>query len=133
MFIQNMSSMMVQPSRVASDNPSRPVSDSAPSTGLTPGTTTDAPVVKLVESSKPAAQQPSDAQLKEALDSINKSLKQSNINLQFNIDAESKRSVVKLVDGETGDVIRQFPSEDALAISRSIDRIQQGMLLKQKA
>jgi len=37
------------------------------------------------------------------------------------------------VDTETGDVIRQFPSEDMLAISRSIDRFQQGLLLKQKA
>jgi len=120
---------MVQPTRVANDSTSRPVSDNAPAADIT----TDATPIKLVETSKPAAQQPSDAQLKDALDSINKSLKQSSINLQFNVDAESKRSIVKLVDGETGDVIRQYPTEDALAISRSIDRIQQGMLLKQKA
>jgi uncharacterized FlaG/YvyC family protein len=30
-------------------------------------------------------------------------------------------------------VIRQFPSEEALAISKAIDRIQQGLLLKQEA
>ncbi len=123
MLIQNISSM-VQTSRVSSDSQIRPVSESTP---------TDAPAVKLVETPKPAAPQPTDAQLKNALDGINKSLKQSSINLQFNVDTDTKRAVVKLVDSETGDVIRQFPTEDALAISRSIDRIQQGMLLKQKA
>jgi len=120
---------MIQPSRVSGESHIRPVSGSTPAAEVS----TDSAPIKLVESSKPAAQQPSDAQLKDALDSINKSLKQSSINLQFNVDTDTKRSVVKLVDGETGDVIRQFPTEDALAISRSIDRIQQGMLLKQKA
>ncbi|MDD2721919.1 MAG: flagellar protein FlaG [Gallionella sp.] len=89
--------------------------------------------VKLAEPAKPTSPPPTEAQLKDVLDSINKSLKQSNVNLQFNVDTTTKRPVIKLVDGETGETIRQFPTEDALAISRSIDRIQQGMLLKQKA
>ncbi|MBI5438158.1 MAG: flagellar protein FlaG [Nitrosomonadales bacterium] len=82
---------------------------------------------------KNAAVQPTVAQLKSTVDNINKILKQSNNALEFNMDADTKKLTVKLVDTETGDVIRQFPSEDMLAISRSIDRFQQGLLLKQKA
>jgi len=132
MFIQS-SSTTIQPSRIANDSHNGSVPNGVSALGTTAGTTTDASPVKRVESAQPAIQQPTNAQIKEALNSINKTLKQASINLQFNVDTDTKRSVVKLVDGETGDVIRQFPSEDALAISRSIDKIQHGLLLKQKA
>ncbi|QLQ02359.1 MAG: flagellar protein FlaG [Thiobacillus sp.] len=41
--------------------------------------------------------------------------------------------MVKMVDTSTGQLIRQFPSEETLAISRGIEQFQQGLLLKQKA
>jgi flagellar protein FlaG len=40
--------------------------------------------------------------------------------------------VVKVVDTETDQVIRQIPSEEMLAIARNIDRLQ-GLLVKQEA
>ncbi|OGS78645.1 MAG: hypothetical protein A2Z94_00395 [Gallionellales bacterium GWA2_55_18] len=80
-----------------------------------------------------ATVQPTVAQLKNMVDNINNILKQNNNTLEFNMDADTKKLTVKLVDMETGDVIRQFPSEDMLAISRSIERFQQGLLLNQKA
>lgn len=80
-----------------------------------------------------AEQKPTTVQTQNAVDSLNKVMKQADKNLEFSFDAESKQSIVKLVDSSTGDVIRQFPSEEAMAISRSIDRIQQGLLLRQKA
>jgi flagellar protein FlaG len=49
------------------------------------------------------------------------------------VDEDTDRLVVKLTDRETGELIRQFPSEETLAISRSIGEFQQGFLLKQKA
>ena len=77
--------------------------------------------------------QPSPDQLKSAVESLNKSLTQSNKNIQFSVDSDSKRTVVKLVDTETGDTISQYPTKQALAISQSISQTQQGLLLKQKA
>lgn len=124
MLIQNIGSMVQSP-KVSMDSPVRSGQDSVHA-DIPPST-------QPVEQAKQASPQPTAAQLKDVLDGINKSLKQSNINLQFNIDTETKRPVIKLVDSETGETIRQFPTEDALAISRAIDRIQQGMLLKQKA
>ena len=52
--------------------------------------------------------------------------------LQFSIDEESKTQVVKLVDLDTKEVIRQIPSEEAISIAQAIDRFQ-GLLVKDKA
>ena len=73
------------------------------------------------------------AQLQSAVDNINKALKQSNKNLEFSVDESTKKPVFQLKDTETGELIRQFPTEEMLAISRSIDQFQQGLLLKQEA
>lgn len=80
-----------------------------------------------------AEQQASSAQLRNAADNINKILKQSNKNLEFSVDTGTQKPVVKLIDTDTGDLIRQYPTEEMLAISSAIDQFQQGVLLKQKA
>ncbi|MEW6591661.1 MAG: flagellar protein FlaG [Pseudomonadota bacterium] len=82
---------------------------------------------------QPAAEQQSAAQLREALAYVNRALQQSNKNLEFTVDGETERPIVKLVDSESGEVIRQFPTEEALAISRAIDDFQQGLLIRQEA
>ncbi|MBZ0105903.1 MAG: flagellar protein FlaG [Sulfuricella denitrificans] len=86
-----------------------------------------------VEQPQAAAKQPTTEQLKGAVDSINQAMRQSNRGLEFSVDSATKRPIVKMVDMETGEVIRQIPSDETLAISRSIDHFQQGLLLKQEA
>lgn len=76
---------------------------------------------------------PQATQLRNAVGKFNDVMRQSKQNLEFSVDADTKKPVVKLVDTETGDVIRQIPSEEMLSIARSIDHFQQGLLLKQKA
>lgn len=44
--------------------------------------------------------------------------------LAFSIDEDSNRSVVKVTDSESGDVIRQIPSEEVLALSERIKELQ---------
>lgn len=80
-----------------------------------------------------ASPQPSVEELKSAVSTINKEMQQANLNLQFSVDADSNRTVVKMVDPSTGELIRQYPTKEVLAISRSIDQFQQGLLLKQEA
>ncbi len=41
-------------------------------------------------------------------------------NLQFQVDDESGLSIVSVLDGETGEIIRQFPSEAIVASARFI-------------
>ena len=76
---------------------------------------------------------PSPEELKKAVDVINQTVRQSNQNLEFSVDADTERTVVRMVDTSTGELIRQFPTEAALAISRDIEHFQQGLLLKQDA
>jgi len=78
-------------------------------------------------------QQPSPEELKSAVAAINHVMQQSNQALEFSVDTDSNKTVVKMVDTSTGELIRQFPSEATLAISRGIEQFQQGLLLKQKA
>lgn len=53
-------------------------------------------------------------------------------NLQFSVDGETGKTVIRVVDGATKEVIRQIPSEEVLAIARAMDRLQ-GLLLRGKA
>jgi|GEM_PF-2606572 len=93
----------------------------------------DAPKV-AVDTAKPIpAQEPSSVQLQNAVSAINRAVQVSNHDLEFSIDPATKESVVQVVDTATGDVIRQIPSKEALAIASSIDQfLQRGVLLRQK-
>lgn len=130
MLIQNLSST------TQAQSPARPAGDGGPVVvSATPAVQAQPVAIQLPQTAvKPAAdQQASAAQLREALAYVNRALQQSNRNLEFTVDSETERPVVKLVDSESGDVIRQFPSEEALAISRAIDDFQQGLLIRQEA
>jgi flagellar protein FlaG len=56
----------------------------------------------------------------------------SSANLSFSIDKDTGRTVVKVVDNETGKTIQQIPSETVLALNKELTRAQ-GMLLHDKA
>jgi flagellar protein FlaG len=77
--------------------------------------------------------QASAEELKSAVAVINQAMRQSNHNLEFSVDTDTHQTVVRMMDTSTGELIRQFPSEATLAISRSIGQFQQGLLLTQKA
>ncbi|HSD38401.1 MAG TPA: flagellar protein FlaG [Rhodocyclaceae bacterium] len=85
---------------------------------------------KAAEAANPGA--PSRKELDQAMSEVKKALAPVARNLQFSIDDETGRSVVKIVDATTNEVIRQFPSEELLAITRSIDKFS-GLFVKQKA
>lgn len=70
--------------------------------------------------------------IRNAARQINDFLKSASAGVEFTVDENSKRVVVRIVDSETKQVIRQIPSEEMLAISQSLDRVA-GMLFEQKA
>ncbi|MCU7845533.1 MAG: flagellar protein FlaG [Candidatus Thiodiazotropha sp. (ex Monitilora ramsayi)] len=43
--------------------------------------------------------------------------------LQFDVDDDSGRTVVRVLDKESGDVIRQIPSEEVLALARHMKEL----------
>ena len=44
-------------------------------------------------------------------------------NIQFQLDDDSGRMVVKVTEASTGDVIRQMPSEEALRLAENLSEI----------
>ena len=70
-------------------------------------------------------------QIYRAAESINRQLQTVAPNLRFSVDEDTGKTVVRVVDTGTGETIRQVPSEEVLAISRSIDRLQ-GLLVHQE-
>lgn len=70
------------------------------------------------------------AQTQQSLQEINKVMDALSISVQFQMDPELNQSVIKVVDQQSGKVIRQFPSEDALRISKALDNLK-GLLFAQ--
>lgn len=91
-----------------------------------------APLESPVTAVKAAVAPPDAAQVKQATEMINKTIQTLSRNLEFSVDEQSKENVVKVVDTDTGDVIRQIPSEETLQIAKALDQLQ-GLIIKQKA
>lgn len=78
------------------------------------------------------SQVPEIEELQAVVDSFNQFIPMAAHNLTFSIDDDSGKVIVKIIDGATQNVIRQIPSEEALALSRSLDQLK-GLLLTGKA
>lgn len=85
-----------------------------------------------VKAVQQAASVPKPQEVKESVEKINKTVQAMARNLQFTVDESTQMNVVKVVDVETKDVIRQIPSEEVLAIAKALDKLQ-GLLFKEKA
>lgn len=70
-------------------------------------------------------------ELVQALQVINSYVQNLRRDLEFTIDDKTDRTIIRVIDSETKEVIRQIPSEAALAISRSLEQ-PQGLLLDTK-
>jgi flagellar protein FlaG len=80
---------------------------------------------------QPAAA-PSADQVRRAAETLNRQLESASHDLRFSLDESTGKMIVRVVDTDTGEVIRQIPSEELLAISRSLDRLK-GLLFDQQA
>jgi flagellar protein FlaG len=80
---------------------------------------------------------PSHEDVAAAVDKMKEAMLGSSQSLQFSIDEDSKDIVVKVIDQSTKEVVRQIPSKEALQIAKSldksIDKMQQGLLINQTA
>jgi flagellar protein FlaG len=88
--------------------------------------------VQTVNAVQQAAKTPDMNQVNDAVKQINEAMKALSQGLEFSVDQDVHKVVVKVVDQQTGDVIRQMPTKEALEIAKALDRVQ-GLLVKQKA
>lgn len=91
-----------------------------------------APGIANVARSSGEPEEAGDADLQHAVERINESLPPSSQGIEFAVDADSERVIVKVVDRETREVLRQMPTQEALDIAKALDR-NQGLLIRQEA
>lgn len=79
----------------------------------------------------PTQQPPGPDALQKLVDTMQTKAKSAGSDLQFSIDQDSGRSIVKVTERSSKDVIWQFPSEQALQVTKELDRFQS--MLSRKA
>ena len=81
-------------------------------------------------------QAPSTDAVKQAAENGNKFLQATNQSLQFKVDDSTKEVVVKIVDNETGKLVRQIPSEEMLSFIKrmqELDSKHKGAVIQDRA
>ncbi|QSI75311.1 flagellar protein FlaG [Niveibacterium microcysteis] len=122
----------------------RPTAQANPAGGVLPSES-----VKITQADNPsepvaspqtqtAQKQPDREAVERAMQEVKKAVDPMARNLQFSIDEDTGRTIVRIVDTATKEVIRQIPSEEVLAIAKALDRMDgekkaSGVFLKQKA
>ncbi|KLN52255.1 flagellar protein FlaG [Variovorax paradoxus] len=86
-----------------------------------------------------SAAAPSDAvdeatpvQVAQAVKEVNASLQSRSVGLQFEMDEDTDKLIVKVVDRESGEVIRQIPSEEVVRIAKVLGKAP-GLLVSREA
>jgi flagellar protein FlaG len=97
-----------------------------------PPASTRTAAVETVSAASPSPQVNAVTRLPEALENINKMLQTISPGVEFTVDDENNRTIIKVVDQENKQVLRQIPSEEAIAIANALDKLQ-GLLIKQTA
>jgi len=115
-------------------SPAATGSNPAPGTRLTGSPAASAPSAPapVALATPPARPAPDAAAARRAAQQINEFLKSSSASVEFMVDERSNKVIVRVVDTETRQVIRQMPSEEMLAIAQALDRMT-GLLLAQRA
>lgn len=76
--------------------------------------------------------QPSQENVTTAMQTLNDFAASRSASLNFTQDEDTGTTIVKIIDKDTDKVIRQIPSEEAIAISKSIDKMT-GIFIDKKA
>lgn len=112
-----------------------PVSDRISGSNIVPQPVKTANPVQTSNPVTPADQTQQAAftdQINNAVKSINKTVQASVPNIEFSVDHDTDKLIVKIIDQQTKQVIRQIPNEEVIEIAKSLDKLQ-GLLIKQSA
>lgn len=125
--------MQIQTNSVASAQAISLLGDNKPR--LTSASVADAPVKNSQPASPSITDQSADGQddVQSAVDQINEAIQSMASNgLEFSIDKDTDMVVVKVIDQQTEEVIRQIPSEEVLQIAQAMEKLK-GLLVRDKA
>lgn len=90
------------------------------------------PVVSTVApAATPEARRATESEVDHAVGKLNDFAAANASALNFSKDQDTGKTIIKVVDTATDTVIRQIPSEEAISIAKSIDKMQ-GLLINHK-
>jgi flagellar protein FlaG len=90
------------------------------------------PLVEVKAAPAAVEPPPTAAETKAAVVQANRAMAALSASLSFEVDVETRTTVVKVIDTSDNSVLRQIPSKEMLEIARALDRLQ-GMLVRDKA
>jgi flagellar protein FlaG len=70
--------------------------------------------------------------VRESVEKLNNFIRPYVTSLQFSVDKDLGRVVVKIMDNETKEVLKQIPSEDVLALTKALGKVA-GLIVRQEA
>lgn len=106
----------------ASEATTKPATDVRQATAEDVGNQSSKEALAAQEKANAEALEKTVNQFKERIQSVHR-------DLEFSIDDASKRTVIKVVDSETGETVRQIPAEDFLELARRMDDVE-GLLFR---
>lgn len=104
---------------------SRPLDESRASTASQAGTASSS-----AGQAQAATLEPSAAELAGSVQQLNVEL--HSFGIQFELSENDNRLITRVVDSQTGELIRQIPSEEVLRMARSLEQ-SSGLLLQTQA
>lgn len=108
--------------------PLLPAAISANQKIFTPDISLPISIAQSTVSDKPESEE----QIRQAVQKIQGVVDNLAHNLRFSIDEDTGKTIIKVMDARTDEVIRQFPTEEAIEIARTLDKVQ-GLLFNDKA
>ena len=106
--------------------------NAAASASDTPTKTAPVASAASADTGNTATATPDRGTVEKAVEKLNQSTQFTSQGLRFSIDDETGKTVIKVIDSATENVVRQIPTVDALALAHAIDKMK-GMLLRDKA
>ncbi len=107
--------------------PAPSIIDNAPAAPATPTATADSrpPPAPSGAAVDPKA-------LQQLADKLSQTIGTTGQQVQFSVDNDTGKTVLRVTDAESGAVLRQIPGDEALSMARILERMQR-VLIRQKA
>jgi flagellar protein FlaG len=77
-------------------------------------------------------QAPGPQAVKEAVAAANEAMRAMKSELDFSVDEDTGKTVIRVIDKQSGTLIRQMPSQEMIEIAKALDRLQ-GQLVRNSA
>ena len=81
------------------------------------------PVRQVLPAGKTDTTEPTSEEVKVVVEKLNRQIQSLQRELSFSVDEDSGRTVVRVLDSQTNEVVRQIPSEEVLKLARQLDII----------